>query len=323
MLRRYFSLYGTERSFLREFSMKISVVIPAFNAASCITNAFDSVREQSITPFEVLITNDGSTDRTESVIKQYAEKNPQFPIDLAGQPNKGIGAARNNGLFRAKGDFVAFLDADDRWYPEKLEAVVGALSRNPDKDVIYHNEIHIDINGKEKAKSYGKILGTAYDSLLFSNIRLSTSATVVRRSLSVKIGGFSQRMDFNSAEDYDFWLRLAKNGATFYYLDKILGEYRRSPTSISTRIEYHLNNSYNVFCHHIKMMYREGQISKSKYERKVRARTGKRDTAIARSYYLCGQPGKAVQLYIRCIKQWPFYWKTYAGLILALRSHFL
>lgn len=303
--------------------MRISVIIPAYNAVVFITTALDSVREQTILPFEIIITNDGSTDETEYVIKQYIKDHPSLPIKLVNQLNKGIGAARNNGLFRATGDFVAFLDADDFWYPKKLETVEHILIGHKDVDVVYHSEMEVDIHGKKKPLRYGKITGEPYRSLLLRGNRLSPSATVVRRSLVFKVEGFSEDPKFHGAEDYDFWLRLAKTGARFFYLNEILGEYRRSQTGITSKPEYHAHNAFNVFKYHLEMMYQDGMLSESEFRKMLRIRTVKRDTRIARSYHLFGEPGKAIQFYIKCIKQWPFYWKTYGGLALSLKDHFL
>lgn len=303
--------------------IKISVVIPAYNASDFIRRSLDSVRSQSLLPIEVLVTNDGSIDETERIIEDYSRKYPELTIKLVSQPNKGIGAARNHGIFRSSGDYIAFLDADDCWFSGKLKSVENVLVKHPDVDIVYHNEIERDLLGNKKILRYGKITGEPYRSLLFSSNKLSTSATVVRRSLAINHRGFSEEENFNSAEDYDFWLRLAKSGAKFFYLNEILGEYWRTVDAITSKIEYHANNSFNVFSFHLAQIYRSREITGLKYKMSLLSRNGERDMAIARSYYSLHQQEKAIWYYIKSMKEWPFYWKTYAGLVLSLKRHLL
>jgi len=301
----------------------ISVIIPAYNAAAFIRETLDSVLTQSSMPLEVLIVNDGSTDDTRPIIDRYAKEHPQLFITVFNQENKGIGAARNKGLFEAKGHFVAFLDADDLWYPKKLEEVQGIIARYPKVDVIYHNEIEFDMLGNRRILRYKKISGDAFSSLLFSGNRLSTSATTVNHTLAVDIGGFSENLNFNGAEDYEFWLRLAKHGGKFFHLNEILGKYRRSSTGITTRVEYHASNSFNVVHHHLKRLFKDGKLSESEYRRVLRSKMAKNAAGVGRTYFLAGDFDKAIQYYITSIKRWPLYWKAYVRLIQSLIRQFL
>ena len=124
----YLSSYLDHRKKIRaSFSEKelpfVSVIIPAFNAGQFITRTLNSVANQTYSNFEIVITNDGSLDNTEAVITEYIQAHPSLQIHLSSQINKGIGSARNNGIFRARGKYLAFLDADDCWYENKLERV--------------------------------------------------------------------------------------------------------------------------------------------------------------------------------------------------------
>lgn len=243
-----------------EKEIDFSVIIPAFNAGQFITRTLDSVANQTYSNFEIVITNDGSVDDTEAVITEYILAHPSLHIHLSNQTNNGIGSARNNGIFRARGIYLAFLDADDCWYKNKLQSVYEILKGSPDIDVLYHDEVEIR-EGKVETKShYGAVTSPVYEDLLFNGNRLSTSATVVKRELAQGIGGFSENQDFNSAEDYEFWLRLAKNKAKFHYFPVVLGEYHRVANSVSLRAVYHGTNCFNVIQHHINlMMDMEGQ----------------------------------------------------------------
>ena len=302
---------------------RFSVVIPAYNAEGFIEHALDSIRNQILQPKEVLVTNDGSNDDTALVVSKYSQKYPEIPIALRSQENKGIGAARNNGLFCSTGDFVAFLDADDIWYPNKLACVDTVLKRDLDIGVVYHNEVVVDSSGKRNAIKYGAIQGNSYRHLLYHGNRVSTSAAVVSRPLALQLGGFSEDMRFNGAEDYDFWLRLAKDGARFHYLDQVHGEYRRRPGGVTERFEYHANNAHNVVRHHLEAMRQEGIINDFRYRCLLRWCHGRREGKIGRAFYLSGNPKKAFSFYLRSIKYWPLSWKNYAGLMLCIRELFL
>lgn len=296
-------------------SIKFSIIIPAYNAAKFIERALDSVQKQSYHNYEVLIINDGSIDDTEQIIRQYVDKYPKFSINLFSQENKGAGGARNKGIGNANGDYIAFLDADDCWYLEKLEKICNFLIAHPDIDVLYHNEIEIRSDGKRRLLNYTKVNKHAYEDLLFSGNKLSTSATVVRREMAQSIRGFSENLDFNSAEDYDFWLRLAKAGAKFSHLPEFLGEYHRVNGSLTSNIEYNNRNYLNITKYHMELLDKEGKYS-SDFLQKIYYRRKAMVLFVAgREFYLNGSFVDAIQYYLKTLKHRPFWWKPYAGLL--------
>lgn len=102
--------------------MVISVIIPVYNAEESIEKCLDSIKKQTWTgEFEIIVINDGSTDRSGEILENYRQKNPEMPIQLIHQENGGVSKARNAGLKIAKGDYIALLDSDDEWLPEKTE----------------------------------------------------------------------------------------------------------------------------------------------------------------------------------------------------------
>ena len=185
-----------------------TVVIPAYNAAYFIRSTLDSVRLQTFGEYQIIIVNDGSRDDTLKVVKAYFTDFPNLSYKLINQENKGIGAARNIGIKEAKGEFVAFLDADDKWYKNKLLRVKSYLEENSDIDFICHDEYWIEVGSIIKKATYG--LYKTYKELLFKGNCISTSATVIRRSKLFDAGLFSENLDFNGIEDYELWLRLSK-----------------------------------------------------------------------------------------------------------------
>lgn len=304
-------------------SLFFSVVIPAYNSAGFIEKALDSVRNQSFTNYEVIVVNDGSTDNTESVLLAYSNKYGQFPLSVMSQPNKGIGGARNSGVFSAQGEFIAFLDSDDSWLPEKLEKIFKFLQAHHDVDVACHYETEINNNGAKRLLKYGAISnGNSYEDLLFNGNRLSPSATVVRREMAQAIGGFSDEPKFNSAEDYEFWLRLAKEGAVFGLLTEFLGFYWLEANSITSKIEYHHENIQNVLDHHFKVL-KGCRTDQSGIDRMYNIRKASTIFAAGRSYYLAGVFSASMKAYLKAIKMYPFRWKPYAGITQAALMYVL
>jgi len=132
-----------------------SVVIPAYNASYFIRNTLDSVRFQTFDDYEIIIVNDGSRDDTLEVAKAYFKDFPNLSYKLINQENKGIGGARNSGIKVAEGKFIAFLDADDKWYKEKLLTLANYIETNPDVDLICHDEYWVEDCSVIKKATYG------------------------------------------------------------------------------------------------------------------------------------------------------------------------
>src|SRR5438094_1068663 len=109
----------------------ISIVIPAHKSAHTIAATLDSIRSQTFRDYEVLITDDESRDGTLEVCRRYASEHPEMRISAVSIPHSGVAAARNHALARASGEYVAFLDSDDRWMPQKLEQVAALIARDP------------------------------------------------------------------------------------------------------------------------------------------------------------------------------------------------
>src|SRR5207247_8757812 len=119
------------------------------------------------------------------------------------QPNGGIGRARNAALALARGTFVAFLDSDDWWLEAKLARVAAVFAAHPAIDLVCHDELLVEPDGRKRRLRHGP--HTRYEDLLLEGNSVSTSATVVRRRLLEQVGGFSEDLRFNGAEDYDLW----------------------------------------------------------------------------------------------------------------------
>lgn len=217
--------------------MVVSVVIPAYNAAAFICRTLDSVRAQTFTGHETIVVDDGSTDGTGDVVEEYVACH-RMRARVVRQQNRGIAGARNTGMREARGTYVALLDHDDLWYPEKLAVVLAEFDRYPETDLVCHDQ-NITRNGRVVHVSRRRLpRGGLYQALLLGGNRLSPSATTFRRDKALAIGGFDERPEYLTVEDYDFWLRFSRKGR-IRFIERVLGEYVLLERAASRRIVFH------------------------------------------------------------------------------------
>jgi glycosyltransferase involved in cell wall biosynthesis len=196
---------------------RISVVIPAYNAAGTIAETIASVLAQTLTDFEIVVIDDGSSDRTWAMLQTLAEHDRRVrPFRFA---NGGQAIARNRGIARARGQWIAFLDADDRWTPDKLAAQLAALMANPAAALAYSWTDYVDDRGTPLHRgSYVQLSGAVLGPLLQVNFLENGSNPLVCRSALAALGWpaiddpqpiapFDPTLV--PSEDWDLWLRLA------------------------------------------------------------------------------------------------------------------
>jgi glycosyltransferase involved in cell wall biosynthesis len=179
--------------------LDVSVVIPTYNRSATLRRALKSVLAQTRRPDEVIVVDDGSTDDTAGWVER------DFPrVTYIRQRNKGVSAARNRGVAAAGREWIAFLDSDDEWRPQKLERQLSALAENTDYHLCHTNETWIrDGRRVNERKRHAKSGGWIFQRCLPLCV-ISPSAAVVRRSLLDELGGFDESMPV--CEDYDMWL---------------------------------------------------------------------------------------------------------------------
>ena len=215
-------------------SVEISVVIPAYNAAAYIERTLASVAVQTLTPGEVVVVDDGSMDATCDIIEAFALKHPNICIRLLREPHRGPGAARNAGVRAAHYDWIAFLDSDDLWHPEKIKKMTEAIRANPRANFFCHNETMRFLDGSMRVIDYST--GFRYDRSiprqLFQKNYFSTSAVITRRDLILRWGGFDESL--SSAQDYELWLRMSPELIPVF-VPEVLGTYVLRKDSITNR----------------------------------------------------------------------------------------
>jgi teichuronic acid biosynthesis glycosyltransferase TuaG len=219
---------------------RVSVVIPAYNAAAFIEATLETVASQTFKDYEVVVIDDGSSDETKSVVDGWLSRRG-IPGRCVKQANKRIAGARNAGLREAKAALIALLDHDDFWAPEKLARCIDAISANPDAVLVGH-----DIEVVREGKSLGVLKkgpsdSRMYERLLLDGNAVSPSAAVFRRDKALEIGGFREEPQFNTVEDYDFWMRLSKTGP-FVFIPAPLARYTSADGGASRKVEYHNSN---------------------------------------------------------------------------------
>lgn len=224
----------------------ISVVCPTFNSANYIEKTLASINAQTRKPDQLVIIDDGSSDNTIPIIKAYFKSCPaDFEVTLERVIHQGPGAARNKGIKLSTSDWIAFLDSDDYWFPQKLERVHSEMETHGSCNFFCHDEIHVRLDGKTKVARYSNIdLKNELTEQLYIANKFSTSAIVCRKNLLKKVGGFDSSL--SSAQDYELWLRMSKY-MIVHMIPEILGRYIERPNNITnSRFKKRLINELTI-----------------------------------------------------------------------------
>ncbi|MBN1349305.1 glycosyltransferase [candidate division KSB1 bacterium] len=181
---------------------RVSIIIPTYNRASFLPQAIQSVLKQTFKDFELIVIDDASDDSTPQVLAQFSKKLTAYRLP----ENRGVSAARNLGIERAQGEYIAFLDSDDQWKPEKLQTQMLWIQRNPEINACYTDEIWIR-NGVRinPGKRYTKYDGWFLEKML-PLCFINPSSVLINREVFDEVGVFDESLP--ACEDYDLWLRI-------------------------------------------------------------------------------------------------------------------
>jgi glycosyltransferase involved in cell wall biosynthesis len=240
--RRHYARLNTEMN-----SSSVSVIIPAFQAADTISRTLKSIVTQTVAPTEVIVVDDGSNDGTAEATEAMRDQMGDIDLIFIQQNHEGAGAARNQALKEASFDYVAFLDADDEWLPEKLERSLEVLN-STESILVSHDYIRREADGSEfvvlecsKNFNYG---GDPYVRL-YRQGYIATSGVVARRDAVLAAGGFDESLP--TAQDFALWLSmLSEKGTKFEIFPGPLLRYHVTAGSISTYTERRLNCTLNI-----------------------------------------------------------------------------
>jgi glycosyltransferase involved in cell wall biosynthesis len=233
----------------------ISVVIPTYNRVTFLKDAIDSVLAQTFLDFELIVVDDGSTDDTPKLLSSYNNK-----ARVITQTNQGPSAARNRGIEAAKSEWIAFLDSDDVWKPDKLKKQVQFITDNPDIKICQTEEVWIR-NGKRvnPRKKHEMHSGWIYEKCLPLCI-VSPSSVIIHQDVFEKAGLFDETM--LACEDYDLWLRVTPHYPVFLVREQLIVKQGGHDDQQSRTIE-------SLDCLRIKAMVKSlesGGLNESQYE---------------------------------------------------------
>lgn len=230
-------------------------------------------------------------------------------IRLVNFANHGIiAAARNHGLSLTQAPFVAFLDSDDFWYPKKLERCLQKLAQG--YDLVCHGEVWAGPGDLRRTVRYGPEARATYENLLLEGNCISTSAVVVRREWLERTGAFSEQIEFVTAEDYELWLKLAREGARIGFVDEVLGEYRIHAGNQSRAALRNMQAVMAVFTHHRPAL--EGRVPAGR----LRRREAVIHYSGARGLQDSGLHRQAWPHFFKAVLHYPWVSRFYAAMLL-------
>lgn len=214
----------------------VSVVVPTYRRAAYLSETLDSVFGQTCTDLQVIVVEDGSREAAEALGKHAAR------VEYVWQPNQGAGMARNTGAARARGTWLAFLDDDDLWAPEKLERQLAAAAERPDVGLWHTDHLSL-VDGQLRVPRRNPPRGSVPSGWVSAALVLSnfivTSSALVRKAEFDRVGGFTAERDW--AEDLELWLRLSRV-CPIGFVPEPLTIYRDHTTSASSELRWR-------FCH--------------------------------------------------------------------------
>lgn len=280
----------------------ISVVIPTYNSEKYIAETLRSVFHQTYENYEVIVSDDGSKDKTREIVKVIFSKFPGTKTKLLCNTHEGPGATRNRGIIEAGGEWIAFLDSDDLWFLEKLKKVAEFISNSKQIDLVCNSEIQ-KYGNNTKLLRYSELFSNKKELFLslYRKNTLSTSAVSVKRSLLLKAGLFDVTLP--AAQDYELWLRLATiPNVKIGFIEDPLGYYIIRDGSISSASEQRLRCLLKInqkHFEHLKQVSKFPLLEGLAYEGRHYVSTGLE--------LICkGDLKKGIVFFVVGIVKWPF-----------------
>ena len=273
---------------------KVSVIIPTYNREKFVARAIQSVLDQTYQDYEIIVIDDGSKDNTKDALKPFDHK-----IRYFFQENSGISRARNRGIQESVGEYIAFLDSDDRWIPEKLAIQVEILDQNKNVGIVYSKMIILDEQGNPCGFKPEEKTGKNFLELMEIRGDIATSTVITRKECFEKVGKFD--LDLPPMEDFDMWLRIAKfyevyevEDATFAYYY----EHKQQETS----------NTHKVYGGLVKLEAKILDMSKDaprRIQNKVKRRLCMHQYTLSRICYKEGKPSESFSHVLKSIARNP------------------
>lgn len=222
---------------------KISVNIPCYNSAAFIRETLESVLSQTYGDFEIIVMDDGSSDDTAKIVKSFTDSRVKYFY----KDNEGLSETRNKGIAISSGEYIAFLDHDDLWLPDKLEKQIALFKKKDGLGVVFSDFFLLKNGCRESATYFSKCQpkrGYIFDDLLFDEAGFICISTVmIRKAIFEEVGYFKK--EFESGEECEFFLRAAKDNE-FDYIDEPLASYRLHAGNFSNRKDIYVKEAFDI-----------------------------------------------------------------------------
>lgn len=266
--------------------------MPAYNAAVYLPYAIDSVLSQTFSEWEIIITDDGSTDNTRAIADSYRPTLGD-KLQYIYQANRGLPAARNTGMRSARGEFIALLDADDVWLPHRLERGVEAMDRDPETALVHARVTRIDAQGRvigELPVNPEYLSGRIAHYIYIRRAHIVCPTVMFRKQCLDTAGWFDEAM--RATEDRDLWFRIALRDRVTY-IDEVLAHYRLSPASMTADLDRLLNGQVYFIGKH----YRSGACTRLEHLQAL----GNTYRELGDSLFRGGLVAKSIASYFRAV----------------------
>ena len=225
--------------------MLVSVILPVFNGQDTLLEAVDSVLAQTYKDLELIIVNDGSTDRTSYILDTLIDPR----VNVISTSNQGVSTARNTALLQSKGDFISFIDSDDVWLPQKIEQQVAScdLHKSTICFTSFRKFFKSPVHSHPCHNFDPFLLFFPLNKSILANNPIALSTTLISRSVFQYVGLFDDTLQ--GPEDWDYWIR-ARDIATYVYIPSVLVFYRKSPGSITSNFDSFEHQEWQVLKKH-------------------------------------------------------------------------
>ena len=281
---------------------KVSVIIPTCNRAGFLRGAIDSVLSQTFQDFEIVVVDDASTDNTPEIVACFHDQRIKF---IRHKSRKGAAIARNTGITNSKCDYIAFLDDDDEWFPEKLAKQMAVMLASPPRGGVSCIPA-IDLVDRASGKIKGQMIptksGDLSEALLIDNCIGGTSSVLIKKDCFKKVGMFDEALP--SMEDYDLWIRISR-WFHFDYVKEPLLKYYVHQKKISKNL-HALSRGMEI------LLLKHGNSPQFKRYLSYRYLSLGVDFCYSRD------TGQALESYLKAIKLYPFEFRHYFNLCLSL-----
>lgn len=290
---------------------EVSIIMPLYNCESFISETIDSILGQTYKDFEIITIDDGSTDDTYKLVTtKYGEW-----VKCVQQKNSGLSCARNTGLSLARGRYIAFIDHDDKWLPNKLETQLSIFKDKPDVGLVFSDAYIVDKYGR-RINNFFKITrpyrGMVFKKLLKENF-IPILTVAVKRDIFNKIGFFSSR--YKIAEDWDMFLRISQQYPVDY-IDSRLAEYRIHSLSFSKNRELVFQECLDVLGRYLK-------ATDNSTRKILKKSISVHKSGLGSIYLKTKENSQARKYFLESIKDYPINLKSYIGLASSFSPIFL